>query len=204
MTNTVTSLVRVAAVLIAGLGLWAGPARAQDVTADVRTWSGQAWRLAQPSMEVFYTIPAPPKGAPGATDASYGTPAPGASSGGSQNSLGMTGSFQDLKSFFDQGPGPRQGHRQADYITLRRGDVETQVPLASIASLTFTRQPARSTLPPYIVNRHFRYAATAVLMDGSRIEADYVNLGTLVLRGQTPQGRLDLSWEDIQSLSFQR
>ncbi len=66
--------------------------------------------------------------------------------------------------FGDAGPEPRQGHRQAEYITIRRGTVERQLPLASLASLTFTRQPVSgSTLPPYYVRRHFRYAATAVL-----------------------------------------
>jgi hypothetical protein len=32
------------------------PAPAQDVTADVKTWAGQSWRLSQPSLEVFYSI----------------------------------------------------------------------------------------------------------------------------------------------------
>src|SRR4030095_562613 len=31
-------------------------AAAQDVTATVRTWSGQSLQLVQPSLEVFYTI----------------------------------------------------------------------------------------------------------------------------------------------------
>jgi hypothetical protein len=170
------------------------------VSAEVRTWSGESWRLAQPSLEVFYTIPAPAKGA---TD-SYGAP-PAAGGAAGQSSLSMSGPLQALESFFDSGPGPRQGHRQAEYITIRRGTVETQMPLASITSLTFTRQPVSgSSLPPYYVGRHFRYAATAVLTDGSRIEGDYINLGTLVLRGQTAQGRLDISWEDIESVRFQR
>ena len=33
-----------------------GTAAAQDVTAAVRTWSGQSLQLSQPSLEVFYTI----------------------------------------------------------------------------------------------------------------------------------------------------
>jgi hypothetical protein len=202
MTKPLASLVRVGALLVACLALWVTPAPAQDVTAEVRTWSGESWRLAQPSLEIFYTIPAPAKG--GAAD-SYGAPPPGASGAGSGQSLSMSGPLLALSSFFDSGPGPRQGHRQAEYITIRRGAVETQMPLASITSLTFTRQPiSGSTLPPYYVGRHFRYAATAVLTDGSRVEGDYINLGTLVLRGQTAQGRLDISWEDIESVRFQR
>jgi len=207
MTQTLTSLARVGAVLLAFLALWAAPSAAQDMTAEVRTWDGQSWRVAQPSLEVFYTIPAPPKGinAPdpytaGPTgNTSGGSPALGAGAG-----LSMSGSVGSLQSYFDSGPGPRQGHRQADYITVRRGGVERQIPVASIASLTFARHPVRSTLPPYIVNQHFRYTATAVLTDGSRVEADYINLGTLVLRGETAEGRLDFPWEEIQSVSFQR
>jgi hypothetical protein len=117
----------------------------------------------------------------------------------------MTGSLGALESFFDAGPGPRQGHRQADYITLSRGGVETRLPIASVTSLTFTRRPVSgSTLPPYFVSRHVRYGATATLTDGSRVEGDYVNFGTLVLRGQTGEGRVDISWEDIESVRFQR
>jgi hypothetical protein len=116
----------------------------------------------------------------------------------------MSGPIGALESYFDVGPGPRQGHRQTDYITVRRDGVERQLPLASIVSLTFSRHLVRSTLPPYYVNRHFRYGATAVLTDGSRVEADYVNLGTLVLRGQTADGRVDLPWEEIESVRFHR
>ena len=203
MTQPLASLVRIGTVLVACLGLWITPAAAQDVSAEVRTWSGEFWRLAQPSFEIFYTIPAPAP-AQGGAGGSYGAPAPGGVSGPS--SLSMSGPVSALEGYFgDAGPEPRQGHRQAEYITIRRGTVERQLPLASLASLTFTRQPVSgSTLPPYYVRRHFRYAATAVLTDGSRVEGDYINLGTLVLRGQTGHGRLDISWEDIESVRFQR
>jgi hypothetical protein len=201
MTQPLASLVRIGTLLVACLGLWVTPAAAQDVSADVRTWSGESWRLAQPSFEIFYTIPAPTQGGGGG---SYGAPAPVGVSGPS--SLSMSGPLSALEGYFgDAGPEPRQGHRQAEYITIRRGTVERQLPLASLASLTFTRQPVSgSTLPPYYVRRHFRYAATAVLTDGSRVEGDYINLGTLVLRGQTGHGRLDISWEDIETVRFQR
>lgn len=202
MTRPVASLVNLGAVLLACLALWVTPSSAQDLSAEVRTWAGQSWRLAQPSLEVFYTIPAPAKGA---NDSYAAPPAGGAGAASGQSSLSMSGSLQALESFFDSGPGPRQGHRQVDYITIRRGAVEARLPLASITSLTFVRQPVSgSTLPPYLVSRHFRYAATAVLTDGSRFEGDYVNLGTLILRGQTAEGRLDISWEDIESVRFQR
>ena len=85
MTQPLASLVRIGAVLVACFALWATPSAAQDTSAEVRTWAGQSWRLAQPSLEVFYTIPAPPKG--GAPD-SYGAPPP---SGGGSQSLSMSG-----------------------------------------------------------------------------------------------------------------
>jgi hypothetical protein len=201
MTQPLAALVRIGALLVACLALWVTPSAAQDVSAEVRTWSGESWRLAQPSFEIFYTIPVPAQGGGGG---SYGAPAPVGIKGPS--SLSMSGPLSALEGYFgDAGPEPRQGHRQAEYITIRRGTVERQLPLASLASLTFTRQSVSgSTLPPYYVGRHFRYAATAVLTDGSRVEGDYINLGTLVLRGQTGQGRLDISWEDIESVRFQR
>ena len=71
MTQPLTSLVRIGTLLVACLGLWVAPSAAQDVSADVRTWSGESWRLAQPSLEIFYTIPAPAKGG---GDGSYGAP----------------------------------------------------------------------------------------------------------------------------------
>jgi len=42
------------------------------------------------------------------------------------------------------------------------------------------------------------------LADGRRIAADYVNLGTAILRGATPDGRLDIPWQDIEVLRFAR
>lgn len=205
MTKTLTSLVRVTAVLVGFLALWVAPVAAQDVMAEVRTWDGQSWRIAQPSLEVFYTIPAPHQGGPDPY-----TAGPSGNTSGGQMGTGsaalpvLSGSVGSLQNYFQGGPEPRQGHRQADYITVRRGGIERQIPLASIASLTFARYLVPSTLPAFYVNRHFRYTATVVLTDGSRVEADSINLGTLVLRGQTASGRLDLPWEEIQFVSFQR
>jgi hypothetical protein len=205
MTKTLTSLVRVTALLVGLLALWAAPVTAQDVMAEVRTWDGQSWRIAQPSLEVFYTIPAPDRGGPDPyTAGPSGSTASGQVGTGSAALPVMSGSVGALQSYFEGGPEPRQGHRQADYITIRRGGVERQIPFASIATLTFTRHLVRSTLPPYYVNRHFRYGVTAVLTDGSQVEADYVNVGTLILRGQTADGRVDVPWQEIESVRFQR
>ena len=81
----------------------------------------------------------------------------------------------------------------------------TQIPLGNISSITFKRQPVLdSSLPPYVAATHIRYAADIALADGTRIDADYVNLGTVILRGTTPEGRIDIPWQDIEVLRFIR
>src|SRR5258706_6381579 len=52
----------IAMLALIGVAAHALPAVAQDVTADVKTWSGQSWRLSQPSLETFYTIVSKPQG----------------------------------------------------------------------------------------------------------------------------------------------
>lgn len=198
------------------------PAAGEEVTAEVQTWDGRSWRLAQPTLEIFYTIlerPAavtalPPPEAPGEA-----IPAPGAE--------GAVG-FQAMLApgVMPAAPSPRQrrevvtpwvtnrpwqvsptrqGRTQTGAVTLHQQGVATQIPLAGIESLTFSRKPVvNSPFLPHVAATHFRYAATAVLTDGSRVEGDYVNLGTTVLRGLTAQGRVDIPWEQIQSIRFER
>lgn len=184
---------------------FAVPAVAQDVTAEVRTWTGQSLRLDQPSLEVYYTI-VPGKEKEGGAPATPVGGAPGAATGGGGTAgVTLSGTAKALGTFLDQGSESMQGHRQARTLTLRRGSVETRVPVGSIASLAFTRQPVKNTtLPPHVAGTHFRYGATVVLTDGSRLEGDYVNLGTTLLRGTTPQGRVDIPWEEIETIRFQR
>jgi hypothetical protein len=198
-------------VLIAVLALiWVAalalPALAQDVTADVKTWSGQSWRLSQPSLEVFYTIVSKPQGDGAAGGGGTGR------TGFSELSLGglsresVDPSLMTLNRFFGKtAPDTIQGHRQGQEITAHRGGVATQIPLGNISSITFKRQPVRdSSLPPYVAATHIRHAADIALADGTRIDADYVNLGTAILRGTTPDGRLDIPWQDIEVLRFVR
>lgn len=190
--------------VIAALMGWAAAGGAQELTAEVRTWTGQAWSLAQPSLESYYTIvPREEEGAPGAPyapGAPGGAPRPGRFSG-----VQLFGSMQALGQVFSRGPEPLQGHRQAEVLTLYQAGVARQVPLARVVTLVFTRQPvADSSLPPYVSGTHVRYGATAVLTDGTRIDGDYVNLGTAVLRGTTPHGRVDIPWQDIEAIRFGR
>jgi len=203
MTLKVTLSLLLAAILVGT----AGTAAAQDVTATVRTWSGQSWQLAQPSLEVFYTIVSKSQetGASGSTGV-------GQLGGMSNLGLGILGRqavdpslFTLNRLFGSTAPDTIQGHRQAQEITLYRGGAATQIAVASIATLAFARQPVKdSSLPPYFADTHVRSAATVLLTDGTRVEADYVNLGGTLLRGAIPGGRIDIPWQDIQTVEFRR
>jgi hypothetical protein len=115
-------------------------------------------------------------------------------------------SLATLNRFFGKAaPETIQGHRQGQEITAYRAGVATQVPLGNISSIIFKRQPVRdSSLPPYVATTHIRHGADIALVDGGRIDADYVNLGTAILRGTTPDGRMDIPWQDIEVLRFAR
>jgi hypothetical protein len=163
-------------------------------TAEVRTWTGQSWRLTQASLERAYTVvvmkaeEAPPSAAPRTElTVSFGT----TQTKGAEKKPLVT----------------MQGQQPAEWVTLFRAGMEIRVPLASLARLAFARTPvppSRLLLPPYLAPSHFRVSATALLTDGSRIEADYVNLGATALRGITPEGRVDIPWEEIEVLRFVR
>jgi hypothetical protein len=196
-------------LLTAILAGTAGTAAAQDVTATVRTWSGQSWQLAQPSLEVFYTIVSKSQ----TQDAGGGgTTGVGQLGGMSNLGLGVLGRqavdpslFTLNRLFGGQAPDTIQGHRQAQEITVYRGGAATQIAVASIATLAFAKQPVKdSSLPPYFADSHARSTATVLLTDGTRVEADYVNLGGMLLRGAIPGGRVDIPWQDIQSVEFRR
>jgi hypothetical protein len=200
----------IASLALAVAAAAASSAAAQEVTAEVRTWSGQALQLSQPSLEVFYTI-VPKEEGPGGQQLPGGAGgAPGAmGSGTSTGSLvgtEVSGSIRGLSRLFrDNGPEPLQGNRQATTMSLTQAGVERRIPLEAIKDLTFKRMPvSNSSLPPYVAATHFRYAASALLTDGSRVDGDYVNLGTAILRGMTPQGRVDIPWQDIEAVRFSR
>ena len=194
----------IALLALIGVAALPIPALAQDVTAEVKTWSGQSWRLSQPSLEVFYTIVSKPQEAA----AEKGDKTTGIThlTLGSVRRESADPSLATLNRLFGgSAPDTIQGHRQGQEITVYRGGVATQIPVANISSITFTRQPVRdSSLPPYAAATHVRYAADIALADGGRIAADYVNLGTAIIRGTTPEGRVDIPWQDIEVLRFAR
>ena len=189
---------RNALAMAAGLALLAAaavPAGAQT-SAEVRTWAGHTYQLTEPSLEVLYTIMVPKK------EEGSG-PSEGAPSTGARAPM-LFGSASAIGQFLDKQPEPLHGHRQSETITLRQARSEVRLALASVDALVFARQAARSTLPPYVVPDHYRYSVIAVLDDGSRVEGDYVNLGTTFLRGRTAQGRVDIPWEQIEIVRFKR
>lgn len=201
------ALIATLALLRIALAAFPLPASAQDVTAEVKTWAGQSWRLSQPSLEVFYSIVTKSRdaGADTGSEAGKATNFTSLTLGGLSRESADP-SVATLNRFFGKdAPDTVQGHRQTQEITAYRGGVATQIPLGSIASITFKRQPVRdSSLPPYVAATHVRYAADITLADGGRIAADYVNLGATILRGASVDGRVDIPWQDIQVLSFTR
>ena len=201
----------IAVLALALVGALGVPAKAQDVTADVKTWRGQSWRLSQPSLEVFYSIVSKPQEQAGGGGGAGSSAMDKVTSFSSLTLGGLTRESVDpsvatLNRFFGKSaPDTIQGHRQGQEITAYRGGVATQIPLGNISSVTFKRQPVQdSSLPPYVAATHIRYAADIALADGTRIDADYVNLGTAILRGTTPDGRMDIPWQDIEVLRFAR
>jgi hypothetical protein len=176
------------------VGATAGPAVAQSITAEVRTFGGQTYHLTDVSMEVLYTIVLP-KGDAGPSETAPTT--------GPRTPM-LFGSAAQIGRFLDRGPDPLQGQRQSETVTLRKNGVEVRLPLAAVDTLSFTRTRIVSTLPPYVASEHYRHTATAVLLDGSRIEGNYVNLGTTFLRGRTPYERVDIPWQDIETVRFTR
>ena len=197
---------RAAVIASLFLGLSAGVVHAQDVVVEVRGWNGQTWRLSSPSLEVFYTVvPAPVQGAVAAPTISGTSTQAGTTSTTIAIDPGLVRRPSESGYVAPQGPDSKQGRRQQGTITLVRDGVEARVPITSISTLTFGRQAvANSMLPPYAARDHYRYAATAVLTDGSQVAGDYVNLGTAVLRGTTPHGTVDIPWQQIETLRFQR
>ena len=195
-------------VAIAGLMLLAtaGVAWAQDEAVDVRTWNGQALRLTAPSLEVFYTIvPTPKEGVVAAPTLSSSQTQVGGSSTTTAGLQPQPGAVRPVEGYqTPQGVDSKQGRRQQTSLTLAKEGVSMTVPLATVKAMTFAREPVKSTLPPYLQRDHYRYSATVDLADGSQVAGASVNLGTAVLRGTTPQGTVDIPWQDIQTLRFQR
>ncbi len=176
------------------------PAGGAEREADVRTWAGETWRLAQPIFEVSYTIMPPQPNQQGMAASLIG----GGSSGGQSMSGVLQGGTASLTGGAPgEAPEPVQGRRLHETITVTRDGVDVRIPIDRIEALTFTRTPVTTNLlPPYIAAMQLRYAARVRLTDGSTVDADYVNLGTTILRGMAAQGPVDVPWDAIESVTF--
>jgi hypothetical protein len=207
-------MTRPALILATLIGMMVGSvagARA-ETTADVRTRAGLSLRLSQPSVEVTYTIVPPRSGdgpAPGPAPA--GAPAPGLGmlgSGGGGGGAGepqLSGSVTGLAKMFKPTTDTLRARREKDSLTLFRGGSEIQVPIDRVSVLTVFRTPvSNSPLPPYVATSHVRHTVVVVLTDGSAVQGEYVNFGTAVLSGTTPQGRVEIPLEDVERVHFNR
>ncbi len=200
-------------LLLLFLALPAVEALAQDMGAEVGTWSGRSLRLSQVSFEVLYTIVPSRGGAPGGASPTGGV-APsyggGPLIGGMGGSLGVAGGVQGPSGGTrsvqtSQGPEPIQGWQPVSYFNVYQEGVPHRLYVAGIASMAFKRLPVQaSTLPPYVAPEHFRSTATVTFTDGRILEADYVNPGTLLLRGTTPEGRVAIPWQEIETVRLTR
>jgi hypothetical protein len=77
--------------------------------------------------------------------------------------------------------------------------------LDQIQAMRFTRMPvavAGLQLPLYIP--YYRYSVSLNLVSGEKLDADYVNLGATIVRGTAPNGRVDIPWEEIEQIIFDR
>ncbi len=191
-----------AVAVMAIVMLLAGSAVAQESNATIRTYQGVSYKLADLSMEVFYTIGEPKGMEGGATQGAaaqpFGTmitiaPSQGGAPGGEQPT--STGSGEEKKLL--------RGHSQATDVTVSRQGVETRIGWDQVRAMRFARAPVSvASLPPYVP--HYRYTATVSLVNGQQVEADYVNLGATVLRGMTQNGRMEIPWQDVEYLVFDR
>jgi len=183
-------------VVVVALCCFTDSALSQESRATVRTYQGVSYKLDDPSLEVFYTIGEPKeKKDEGTTQPFQPTiaisAAAGIPAGGEQAPSGDGGAGREEKLL--------RGHSRATEIAILKDGVETRVAWDRIRSLSFSRKPVTTSGLPFFVP-HYRYAASAVLMDGVRVEGDYVNLGTTMLRGRTPAGRMDIPWEHIEQI----
>ena len=200
MRQHMVTVVAIAAVMV----LLAGSALAQESSANIRTYQGVSTKVADPSLEVFYTIGEPKGmeggGSQGSGSQSFGTminvsSTSSAGAGGDQSAGGGAGKEAALL----------RGHYQANYVTVSSQGVERRLAWDQIRAMRFTRKPVNVTglqLPPYVP--HYKYAVSVNLMSGEKVEADYVNLGATVVRGSTPGGQVEIPWGEIEHVIFDR
>jgi hypothetical protein len=182
-----------------------GSAPGQDISATIRTYQGVSYRVADPALDIFYTIGEPkslqanPSQVSGSQ--SFGslvniTNVSGASAGGEQPGAGGGAEERLLR-----------GHARATDITVWHQGVETRIPLDQIRAMRFARKPVTVVglrFPPYIPD--YRYSVSVGLITGEQVEADYVNLGATIVRGTgtASNKRVEIPWGEVESIIFER
>ena len=200
MRDHMVTAVAAAAVVM----LLAGSAVGQETSATIRTYPGASYKVADPFLEVFYTI-GEPKGMEGSAyqasaAQSFGTminitPPGGTAPGGDQTAPAGAGEEKKLL----------RGHSRANDITLSKQGVETRVAWDKIRAMRFERTPVTVDglrLPPYI--SHYKYSASVTLTSGDKVEGGAANLGGTIVRGTGPSGRVEIPWEEVESIVFDR
>ena len=181
----------------------AGSAPGQDVNATIRTYSGVSYRIADPTLEVFYTI-----GEPKSTQTNPSQVSGAQSFGSMVNITNVTGATGGAEQSGGGGAAEERllrGHSQVTDVTVWRQGVETRIPLDQIRAMRFARKPVTVVglrMPPYVPD--YRYSVSVGLVGGGQVEADYVNLGATVVRGTAPNGQLDIPWGEVETIIFER
>lgn len=194
MVGTVTAVTAVVVFLV-------GSAAGQESSATIRTYQGLSYKVADLSLEVFYTIGEPKEKEgdssqqfqPTITVMSTST----AATGGEQLPPAGAGAEKEAKLL--------RGHSRMSHITVSNQGVETRIALDQVRSVRFARKPVAAAglrLPPYIP--YYRYSASVSLTSGAQVEADYVNMGGAIVRGTAPNGQMDIPWEEVEYIVFER
>ncbi len=194
MVGTVTAVTAVVVFLV-------GSAAGQESSATIWTYQGLSYKVADLSLEVFYTIGEPKEKEEGPSQQFQPTIAvtstSTAATGGEQLPFAGAGAEKEGKLL--------HGHSRISHITVSNQGVETRIALDQIRSLRFARKPVAAAglrLPPYIP--YYRYSASISLTSGAQVEADYVNMGGAIVRGNASTGQVDIPWEEVESIVFER
>jgi hypothetical protein len=182
-----------------------GSAQAQESSATIRTYQGVTYKVADLTLEVFYNIGEPKSMEGSASQAGSQpfttminvAPVASASTGGAEPAAAGGGAGEEKRVL--------SGHSRASDITVSNRGVTTRIAWDQIRALRFARKPVTDAglqLPPYIP--YFKYSASVSLISGEQIEGDYVNLGGTIVRGTASTGRVDIPWDTVEYILFDR
>ena len=184
--------------------LVAQAATAQEVTAEVRTWTGRAWRLSEPWIRgLLHDHAQAQRGGDAAHGGTDGRTA-GHRRGGGAHSRRSEVRFS--------GPETLRLWPRAEACSAGCGFPDSARAGVEVAGAgQADREPDDRPAPSRTarsrrtsLRTHFRYSAVATLADGSRVEADYFNFGTAVVRGMTTAGRVEIQFDEIETLRFEQ